>query len=181
MVGAETGIERQSLSNRVYKHPRGHQEGHGQRHLPDNEKIASNRAAPALQSLASGLERWNESRSGALQRGREAEKQRAHESGDQTEREHSMVQLDADDHWKIGWDLNPLQEPDARVAEDYSQQSAEHGEHQALEEELPDQPHATGPNRQADGDLAGAGTGARQQEIRHVGTRNDQHQAHQAH
>ena len=69
-----------------------------------------------------------------------------------------MVELDADDHWKIGRNLNPLQEPDARVAENDSEQSAEQGEHQALQKELPDQPQTTGANRQADRDLARAGT-----------------------
>ena len=55
------------------------------------KSVRSERQPLTLQSLSAGLQRWNEPRFGALQGGREAKKQRAYQSGDQTELEHSMV------------------------------------------------------------------------------------------
>ena len=60
-----------------------------------------------------------------------------------------------------------------------SEQAAGASEHQALDEELPDELSATGAKRGADGDFLDARRRAREQHVRDVGAGNEQHQRRQ--
>ena len=54
-------------------------------------------------------------------------------------------------------------------------------EHHALDEQLPDDAPARGAERDAHGDLARAVHRPRQQQVGHVGARDQQHEADRAH
>ena len=63
-----------------------------------------------------------------------------------------MVELDIDDDWQIGRNLNPLKEPDACVREYHSEQTTQESEHQAFQQQLPKQPQTASTNREPDRD-----------------------------
>src|SRR5260370_22055848 len=92
-----------------------------------------------------------------------------------------MIEVDIDDDWQIGRDLNPLKKPDARVREHHAEQPTDQSERQAFQEQLAKQPHTAGANREPDRDLARAGTPTGKQEIRDIGARNDEHKTDQSH
>ena len=54
--------------------------------------------------------------------------------------------------------------------------AGQHGDQQPLGQELPDDASAAGAERQAHGDLALPGDGAREHDVRHVGARRDEHE-----
>ena len=59
--------------------------------------------------------------------------------------------------------------------------AAHRGKHQALGEQLPQQPRAAGAHGDAHGDLPLPRCRAREQQVRHVGRGDQQHQHHRAH
>ena len=74
----------------------------------------------------------------------------------------------------------PLRRSTPQKARADATSPADRGEQDALHEELPDEPAAAGAEGRADGDLASAVGGAREQEVADVGGGDEEHESHRA-
>ena len=73
------------------------------------------------------------------------------------------------------------QQPDERPCEQEAQQAAADREHEALDDELLREPAQAGAERGTDGHLAPTRVPAREQQVRDVRARHEQHQRHAGH
>ncbi len=108
---------------------------------------------------------------------REAEDQ----ARDQRDRQGEHQRRHIDRHFAESRQIRGRQRKQRRhspARDDHAASSREQGKHHALSEHLPDQPHAAGADRRAHHQLASARRRAREQQVRDIGARNQQHERH---
>ena len=150
-----------------------------QRDFHHHQRVTERPAAePAADALAAVAQRIVDVTAGRLQRRRQTKDQRRQHRHAQRERQHRQIQLDH----RLGRDQvrrhrRHEQRQSARGDED-AQHGPGHRQHQALDHEQPDESHAPGSQRRAQGELLLAGRRPRQYQMRHVAARDQQEQSH---
>ena len=178
-VDRETRFHVEHLREASDEEARAGDEHDGERHFEADEHRAQPRAGDAGRSAQAVLQRLDQRQS----RGGE----RRHETGEQ--RGQKREAACKDDDARVERDLRESRHRGA-VGDDVFQetqagrrrQPAEHAgggrQQQALTEELSDEPSATRAERRTQGELTTARRASREQQVRDVGTCDDQHQPH---
>ncbi len=161
--------------------PRAHQQDQRRRHLDEHQEVAHQPGSAARRLAAATLaERALEV---ALRR-MEGRKETEDQAGDECEAEGEAQDRPVETDLAGAGDAvgaHGHQHPRARDPEGEPQQAAGEAEHEALGQELAHQAAARGAQGSADRDLALARRHAGEQEIGHVGTRDQQDHAHGHH
>ena len=128
--------------------------------------------------VSAGLQCVGRSRASGLQRGEAAEEQRAHSHHADRERERQAIDAEIEhvrlrDDEQLGQRVT--QQPQAPERQRETDNRTGGRQQDALGEELAYQPRASGAERGANRELALAGNGAREQQVRDVRARQQQH------
>ena len=160
----------------------GHQERRRQQHQ-GHGNLRHHQHIPAPQALASGhihvggLESVHQVHARALQRRRQAAKERAQDGQCEACQQHARVHLERHRHRQLGrkYDTLLAVEPlyDA-VADGDPGQSTQGRENQAFGQQQPDEPETPGAKRQTYGDFARSRAGTAEKKSRNVGASHQQ-------
>ena len=136
------------------------------------------RARPPVPAAAL-LQRLGERRAQRVQRGREAEEECRRERERDREGDRAAVHGRGESARHVRGQPG-LQQVEARLREQQAQARRGEREDEALGEELPREPAAAGAERRADGHLAVTALGAGEEQVRHVGARDQHQEPHRA-
>ncbi len=139
-----------------------HQEGAREQHqrhgdLRHHQRVGSPEppaAAPGLLGVGRRLEAVHQIQARALQSGGQAAEDRGEDGQRHARRENASIHAEGHADGQLGRDLERAHGFDARVPDENPGQSSRERENQALRQEQPDQPKASGADREPHGDLA---------------------------
>ena len=165
----------------MHEERRAHQQDHRQRDLRGDQRSCDARGPPPAARLPGPC---LENRSGFDADGpgdrREAEGERRDADGAGREREHAAVDAERHRHGVVAGREQPHEQIRSPGREEHSEPAARAREHQALEEQLLNQPRATGADGEPQRQFPAAPGRGREQQVRHRRAGDDQHQRHQA-
>ena len=179
VVGVESGIDGLQLHERANQQ-RGPDDQHKRKsHLADDENGTHLAAAETYSgAVAALIQNCCEVLAGGGDRGHQAEENSGQHGNCQSEEKHVRVDGDRRAIFADARDASGIdgeKEANAGESENESEDSAGEGYHQAFCEQLTDDVPASGAEGRAGSEFALACGGANQQEIRNVGTGNQEH------
>ena len=150
-----------------------------QRDLGDDERAPPPQPAAAVRVHVRGLQPVDQFCARRLQSGREAAHDCAGDRQRQARDQHASVQSERQHDRQLARNRERVEEADARVGDGDAADAACGREDQAFRQQHPDQPGASGADREADGDFAGARLAAAQQQSGDVRARDREHRQRQ--
>jgi hypothetical protein len=157
-------------------HKRGyHEKDHGDGHLAAHEQRAAPPPAPPETRGVCRLHHRRQIRASRSDCRHQPEQDGAEQCDDNTDQQHTLIELERRHDREIRRDLKPPEQPHAGVADAKAEVAADRRNQHALGDQLPDNPGTSGPDGQSHGDLAAPGRSPARQQSRDVGARDEQH------
>jgi hypothetical protein len=175
----EAGVDVSQQREAPDQQPRPGEQHHRERDLADHERRAQADARPAQDAAAALAQRLRRRAPAHLERGQRAEEQAGRERDERRERQHAAVDPDLGQA-RHALRLERQQRVDQAPGEERAERAAYQREQQALGEQLAHDAAAARPERRAQRELALARADAREQQVRDVHARHEQHQPDRA-
>ncbi len=157
------------------------QEHDSERHLGDHkERREVARARPAARTAASFSKRSIYVEPGKTEGGRESEQEPGADGYDGQIGETAVIQREVHPGGNAVADRG-VEDPHAPDGDQPSEHARDGRQHDAFDQQLPDDPPAAGAEGDANGDFTRPVHGARQQQVRHVGAGDQEHERHRSH
>ena len=182
VLAVESELNGREIRKRPHEQAGRDQNQEGEGDLRDHQHAAQAEAAKPVPARFAGsrfLERRHDVRPRRLERRSKPEQHARQQREPGHDDQHVPVQFRAQGEVLTSIRQQQRQETDAPDGEHDTQRAAEHGEQDALGEELADDPKPSGPQTQAECDFAPAGGRARQEEVGDVRARDAEDEAHQ--
>ena len=176
MVGDESRIHLLQVQQTPHEQARAGKQHERQRNFSDDERLTQSVAASAARSAPFVLQRVARLGARRVQRRHQTEHDRGGDGEAEREQQHAGIECTPRRRGmshRTGRDQCRL----APRREQQPPAPAEHGERQRLGEQLADDPPATRAERRADRHLAPPHCSSREQQIRDIGARDEQHHA----
>ena len=172
----ESGVQRVHVDQRPPEQPGADQQHQRDGNLRHDQALAQ--APPACANLG---QRGLKAGSRRLDRRSQAEQQTGQQRNQRRKCQYPQIRPDLQVHAPAAIRHHRDQPVAQPVCQQDAQQAAQCREQQPLREQLPDHPPAPRSDRQADRNFALPRRRFRQQQVRDIGTRDQQHQRHHAH
>ena len=178
VIGAEAGVHRDQVREAANQQSRPRQQHHRKREFQHHQKILKTSAAGCGAACARRVfQRVGRSHAGAEKRGRHSEDHRRGERNQGRECDHPGVDCNRGHPRKVDRRL-ALDHGHAPHGQQQAQAASQGGQQGAFGKQLAGDPPRSRAQRSAYGHLAAARSGPREQQVRHVGAGDQQHQAH---
>ena len=173
----EAGLHVEQLLQAAHEQQRAHQQHQRERHLRGHQRATQSVAlAPRGGTAPARAHRRRRRDPRGPQRRQQAEQQAGANGHRRRETKHPQIRPHADED-RVICGAQKFHQPTAQdLSQRDAQRRAQHRQQQTLRQQLHDQPSARCADRLAYRHLALAHAGPRQQQIRQVGTRDQQHQ-----